>query len=590
MILKMIQASILAILLACLTCLVTAGPRVKIRNGTLEGTIMKSRRGVEFAAFRGIPYALPPLGELRFEPPRPAASWSGLRSAKEDAGICTQRNIYTHQKEVVGVEDCLYLNVYTLELPPLEDGDNTLWNRPSYPVMIWFHGGGWVTGAGHSEFYGPKFLLDHDVILVTVNFRLGPLGFLSYEDLILPGNQGMKDQAQSIRWVSENIAAFGGDPNRVTLFGESAGGVSVHYHMMSPLSKDLFHRGISQSGTALCFWGLTRPGLAKKQAQRLGRYLNCPNQDSKSLLSCLREKDAVDIIGTDKEFQEFDYCPMIPFRPVIEPDHPGAFLKEDPAVSLKAGRIADIPWMTGITSHEGALRVAGLLGLNDGELARKLNDDFMTIAPMSLLYRDKCPADRIENVTKSIREFYFGDRPIDQSTKFDLIDLYSDAWFSIAADNAVRDHLNVLASPVYYYYLAYRGSASFSSIFGDPKGEYGVCHADDLQYLFPVGEQLFKEFPLSVDDHKVVDIFTSLWYNFAKSGNPTPVLTKEIPIKWKPVRTLDLEYLHIGSPKELFMADNLIHERVKFWEKLGIVGVDDSQRHFMESSQLRDEL
>ncbi|XP_012270621.1 venom carboxylesterase-6 [Orussus abietinus] len=547
------------------SCRATATPVVQIKNGTLEGTYMVTRRGRQFSAFRGIPYALPPLRELRFEPPKPAASWSGVRSAKEDAEICTQRNIYTHQEEVVGDEDCLYLNVHTPKLPN-ESEDGFL----RYPVMIWFHGGGWITGAGHSEFYGPKFLLDHDVVLVTVNFRLGPLGFLSTEDLVSPGNQGMKDQAQSIRWVHENIVAFGGDPNRVTLFGESAGGVSVHYHMMSPLSKGLFHRGISQSGTALCPWGLTRPGLARKQANRLGDVLQCPVHDSKDLLDCLRKKDAVDIIATDRSFQVYDYCPMIPFRPVVEPFHPGAFLTEDPAISLKSGRVADIPWMTGVTPNEGAIKAASIYGLNNGEFLRQLDKDFEKIAPLSLLYEDTCPEHLRQNVTQRIREFYFGDHPIDESTRFNVIHMYTDAWFFIAADNAVREHLQNLGTSVYYYLFAYRGSASFSRIFGDEEKDYGVSHADDLQYLFPVGEQLFQDTPLNDEDHRMVDIATSLWFNFAKSGNPTPEVTEEVPVKWMPVRTQALEFLHIGGPKDIYMAYNLYPERVHLWSQLPV--------------------
>ncbi|XP_014235995.1 venom carboxylesterase-6-like [Trichogramma pretiosum] len=538
-------------------------PLVKIHNGTLEGTIMKSRYGREFIGFRGIPYALPPLGDLRFEPPKPAVGWNGVRSAKDDAEICTQRNIYTHQEEIVGVEDCLYLNVYTPRLP----GKNKE-NYGAFPAMIWFHGGGWVTGAGHSDFYGPKFLLDHDVVLVTVNYRLGPLGFLSTEDLVTPGNQGMKDQAQAIRWVHENIASFGGDPNRVTLFGESAGGVAVHYHMISPLSKGLFQRGISQSGTALCPWALTRPGLAKNKAQRVAELLKCPKDDTIKLIECLKTKSAVDIIGTDREFQVFDYCPMIPFRPVIEPDHPGAFLKEDPAISLKNGNLADINWMTGVTSHEGAIRVAGLYGLNNGELVSRLHTDFEKIAPVSLLFEDTCPEYNRKNATDQIRKFYFGNKSIDKSTRAQVTDMYSDAWFYIAADEAVRDHLKLFSSPVYYYYFAYRGSVSFSKIFGDENEDYGVSHADDLQYLFPVGEQLFKDTPLSKEDNRIIDIVTALWYNFAETGNPTPEITKDTPVKWKPVHTPELEYLHIGNSKEVYMSKNLLPERTKFWVDL----------------------
>ncbi|XP_014217028.1 venom carboxylesterase-6-like [Copidosoma floridanum] len=570
--------------LLCVNVVWAFSPLVNIRNGTLEGIVMKTRKGREFFGFRGIPYAVPPLGELRFEPPEPAVPWAGVRPAKEDANVCTQRNIYTHEEEIVGVEDCLYLNVYTPNIPSSDEKKIN-----NHPVMIWFHGGGWVTGAGHSEYYGPKFLLDHDVILVTVNYRLGPLGFLSTEDLASPGNQGMKDQAQAIRWVHENIASFNGDPNRVTLFGESAGGVAVHYHMISPLSRGLFQRGISQSGTALCPWALTRPGLAKKKAQRLAELLNCPKDDTKKLVACLRTKDPIEIIGTDRAFQVFDYCPMIPFRPVIEPDHPGAFLKEDPAVSLKNANLSDLTWMTGVTSDEGAIRTAGLYGLYNGELVKRLDKEFEDLAPVTLLFHDTCPQKNRQNSSRLIRQFYLGDKPIDESTRAALTDMYTDAWFYIAADEAVRDHLKLLSSPVYYYYFAYRGSSSFSSIFGDASGDYGVSHADDLQYLFPVGEQLFKDVPLSEEDHRVIDIVTALWYNFAKTGNPTPEVTKDTPVKWKPVRTSHLEYLHIGNSDEVYMSDNLFPERVKLWSDL-MPSIRDIDGVTYNYSPIKDEL
>ncbi|XP_063991352.1 uncharacterized protein LOC135169896 [Diachasmimorpha longicaudata] len=559
---KMLALKIIAVL-SFWGIFVSSSPIVKIKNGTLEGSLMKTRYGREFPAFRGIPYALPPLGNLRFEPPKPAAAWKGVRSAMEDAAICTQRNIYTHQEEIVGTEDCLYLNVYTPKLP-----DSNAEEQTTYPIMIWIHGGGWVTGAGHSEFYGPKFLLDHDIVLVTLNFRLGPLGFLSTEDLVVPGNQGMKDQSQAIRWVRENIAAFGGDPNRVTVFGESAGGASTHYHMMSPLSRDHFHRGISHSGTALCPWVLTRPGIAKRQAKRLGELLNCPTDSSAELLSCLKKKDHEEIIATDREFQIFDYDPMIPFRPVIEPDHAGAFLIEEPARTLKTGNMADIPWMTGFNSHEGAIKVAGLYGIKDKKYVKMFNERFMELAPMSLGYEDTCPKEFQDDVSRKIRQFYLGNKPADESNRFKVIDMYSDAWFNVGADMAVKDHLEVLSSPVYYYYFAYRGSASFSRLFGDEIKDYGVSHADELQYFFPVGEQLFPDIPFSKEDHRVTDIMTKLWTNFAKTGNPTPTITPELSLKWKPVRTEDLEYLLITNSKNVEMSKGLLKDRIELWASL----------------------
>lgn len=192
--------------------------------------------------------------------------------------------------------------------------------------------------------------------------------------------------------------------------------------------------------------------------------------------------------------------------------------------------------------------------------------------------------------------------------------MYSDAWFNHAAYTSVRNYLAKQSSPVYYYYLAYKGSASFSIIFGDPNNDYGVSHADELQYLFPVSEQLFKNISLSKQDHKMVDIITNLWYNFAKFGwvkflfkysklnsfklswnhftersifsNPTPEVSEDIPIKWKPVRTQALEYLHIGQDN-IRMSENLISERMKFWESLPVrSGLEDGGSKYRGKEEL----
>lgn len=506
-------------------------------------------------------------------------------------------DIYVHQEEIVGIEDCLYLNVYTPCLQctrkhPNSDGD--LKQREAsalLPVMIWFHGGGWVCGAGHSEYYGPKFLLDHNLILVTVNFRLGPLGFLSTEDLECPGNLGLKDQQQAMRWVHENIAYFSGDPNRVTIFGESAGGASVHYHMVSPLSAGLFHRGISQSGNFYNPWTLTSPGIAKTRAMTLGKHLGCNSENSKDLVECLRTKSAEEIIGTDRLFMKFGYDPMISFRPVIEPAHPGAFMMEDPLISVREGRLLDVPWMTGITSEEGALRVAGIYGVENG--VKELENNFNKIAPISLLYDERynllTNEDLRNEISGAIRHFYFGYNAIDYTddSRFKVINMYSDSWFNHGTHQAVQDFIVNYTSPLFYYYFAYKGSVSFSTIFGDSVKDYGVSHADDLQYLFPVGEQLFPNTALSKKDHEIINIMTYIWYNFANSGNPTPKVTKLVPLKWKPVKTSYApEYLRIENPTNITMDHSLLSQRMIFWDTLTrrLISNGNTFRH------LKDEL
>ncbi|KAI7815490.1 carboxylesterase [Rhyzopertha dominica] len=285
------------LLLICVCCaLCDEGPLVKIRDGWLRGKTGKSKGGRTFFSFTSIPYAKPPVGELRFQPPVPNDPWEDIRNATEIHSDCPQRNPFTgeHVKPAVGNEDCLYLNVYTPKIPKQ---DKTL-----LPVMIFLHGGGWVCGGGNTNWYAPDTLLDRDVVLVSPNYRLGPLGFLTTGDEIVPGNNGLKDQVLVLKWIKQNIAQFGGDPDSVTVFGESAGGASTHYLMLSPMSKGLFHRGISHSGTALCPWAFGKQETGVSNSRKLAEFFKCPTKNSKEMVQCLRKVDAKEIIEQDIQF------------------------------------------------------------------------------------------------------------------------------------------------------------------------------------------------------------------------------------------------------------------------------------------------
>jgi len=219
-------------------------PRVTIDTGTLEGVVDTS--GV--LAFQGIPYALPPVGALRWRAPRPAASWSGVRPANRLGHNCMQTQIYGDiDPFAAGVsEDCLYLNVWT---PSVQGA--------SRPVMVWIHGGGYRAGFGGEERHYGAPLAQKGVVVVTLNYRLGPLGFFAHPALAgesprhASGNYGLLDQIAALQWVKRNIARFGGDPARVTIFGESAGGTSVGALVASPLAKGLFRGAILESGTGI---------------------------------------------------------------------------------------------------------------------------------------------------------------------------------------------------------------------------------------------------------------------------------------------------------------------------------------------------
>lgn len=184
-----------------------------------------------------------------------------------------------------GEEDCLYLNIYV----PAANATS-----PLLPVIFWIHGGGFQYGECSN--YGAKFLMDRDVILVTFNYRVGPFGFLSTGDDVIPGNMGLKDQSTALRWISENIQYFGGDPRKITLTGVSAGGASVHYHYLSPMSRGLFQNGISFSGTTMAPWAHSPEST--KETKILANALGCPVDDSLKMAHCLRNASAHDITNT----------------------------------------------------------------------------------------------------------------------------------------------------------------------------------------------------------------------------------------------------------------------------------------------------
>lgn len=248
------------------------------------------------------------------QPAQPVSPWSGEKHVIADPEFCVQRDPYRRDMEITGSEDCLYLNVYT---PPQVDINK---KGGRLPVMVFFHGGGWQCGAGIRDFYGPEFLLEHDIVFVSGNFRVGPLGFLSTGTDDCPGNNGLKDQVVILQWIRDNIDRFGGDPNSVTVFGESAGGATGTYLMMSPLAKGLFHRVISQSGANLDAWAApAHKGVAPSRAIRLGELMGCNivkdvERRWPELIKCLREKPAEDVTKAYYDFFVSTKLPPPPSR------------------------------------------------------------------------------------------------------------------------------------------------------------------------------------------------------------------------------------------------------------------------------------
>lgn len=309
-------------------------------GGAIQGKYLTSHRGHGIRAFLGIPFAEPPVGELRFQAPFPKLPWTGTLEATNGDIMCPQ----PFGDSIIGQEDCLYVNVYT-PLNPKSTGP--------LPVMVFIHGGAFVTGTGATSWYSPDYLLDHDVVLVAANYRLGPLGFFGLNNPEYPGNTGLKDQHLLLQWVQDNIESFNGDARQVTIFGNSAGSGSVGFHLLSKQSYALYQRAIMQSGTPYGAWALDHHEQNVPNAWKLGEALGCTKPASKVndeflLIRCLKKKSAEDILSKCKEL-----FPQTPFLPTIEAT-PEGFIQKAPQ-DFKRSIGLDIPVLIGVTAQEGAL-------------------------------------------------------------------------------------------------------------------------------------------------------------------------------------------------------------------------------------------
>ncbi|XP_063531893.1 carboxylic ester hydrolase-like isoform X3 [Cydia strobilella] len=515
---------------------------VTVKQGQLQGATDTLYDGSTYYCFKGIPYAQAPVEQLRFRAPLPPQSWEGVRQATEYGSICAQ-TVTVFQ----GSEDCLFLNVFTKSL------------QGRAPVMVFIHGGAYLGGSGNDDLYGPKFIVQHDVVLVTFNYRLEVLGFISMEIPEVPGNAGMKDQVAALKWIKENIAMFGGDPDNITIFGESVGASSVTHHILSPMTTGLFHRVIGESGTSVHEWAIGEG--SKSRAFRVGKYLGRDTKNTTELLEFLRSVPAANLtnltIATSTDDELYRGLPQR-FLPVVEKkfDNVEAFLNENPLDILQSKSIRKVPLMLGYNSAEAIFWIEDRLGKLD-----IYNNNPSYDVPREIA--EKITQEKMNDMGKRIRKFYIGDREYTTDDYRAIVTMLSDLYL-VYGTHRFTYLYSKHNSPIYMYRFSFDTDLNvFKNLTSAGLDLQGACHGDDVFYIF--SNNYTKDAYESQENLKdYVSNVTKLWTDFAKTSNPTPDNYAD-PI-WPLYTTNNKEYLDINvqSTAGIFAEQ----QRVEFWDTL----------------------
>lgn len=499
------RVTVLCLVVSCLLPTVVVPAIAAVPDPSLvrvDGGLLRGEPGGDVVRFRGVPYARPPVGELRWRAPRPALPWSGVRDATAAGQRCAQPS--------GGGEDCLYADV-TVPLRPGRAGP--------LPVMVWLHGGGLTSGSG-SDYDAARLAADGDVIVVSVNYRLGALGFLSHPALDdrdgVSGNHGLMDQTRALAWVRTNAAAFGGDPGRVTLAGQSAGARSVCGHLASPASRGLFQQAVVQSGA--CANPVLTKAAADARGARAARDVGCAG--AADVAACLRRAPVAALLDALRDVEK-------PVTGTITDDAWGPvagtpFLPRQPGTALRDGAAAGIPLLIGST-----------------------RDEMRSFVPAAYdLGGDPLTARRYAEV---LRETFGGDAPAvlrrypvdgDPSPVLALSRVLTDWGGRIGACPMLATAASAARhAPVYAYELA---QDSGTVVGGVP---FGAHHGADLPYLFDL--PWAKPGPPDL-----TAAMTGYWSAFAHRGDPNRA---GLP-RWRPVKAEGAA----GRPHVLALADGAL--------------------------------
>ncbi|XP_029467137.1 bile salt-activated lipase [Rhinatrema bivittatum] len=520
---------------------------VHTEGGMVEG--INKKLGLLFAdyidIFKGIPFAAP---TKVLEKPEKHPGWTGTLKAKDFAPRCMQATLT--QTDVRGSLDCLYLNIW---VPQSRKGVST-----HLPVMIWIYGGAFLWGGGMGANFLNNYLYDGEeiavrgkVIVVTFNYRVGPLGFLSTGDSNSPGNYGLWDQHMAIAWVKRNIAAFGGDPDNITIFGESAGAASVSLQTLSPYNLGKIKRAISQSGVGMCPWAIQRDPLF--WAKNVARNVGCPTEDTAALVNCLKITDPRAItLGYHLDLTKLAY-PLVhylAFSPIID----GDFIPDEPVKLFH--NAADIDYIAGVNNMDGHLFTGVDLPVINQPLHKISPDDVYKLVAGLTLQKGVEGA----NATYSIYTQDWGGSPDQETMKKTVVDLETDYIFLVPTQLALAQHQQNARSGKTYSYLF-----SHPSRMPVYPSWTGADHADDLQYVF--GKPFATPLGYRPQDRDVAGAMIAYWTNFAKTGDPSQG-ESSVSVPWLRYTVESGQYLEINK-KITYQSvkKNLRSPYVHFWSQ-----------------------
>ncbi|XP_048004505.1 esterase E4-like [Leguminivora glycinivorella] len=529
-----------------------AGPGRQARlvataQGPVRGYLAAQQDHYEFF---GIPYATAPTGPLRFTGPLPAPVWLETLEAVNDSIICPQSNLIKHlAPNKVMEENCLIANIY---VPDTE--------KKNLPVLVIVHGGGYQVGFGN--FMTPRGLMkSKKVIAVTFNYRLGVHGFLCLGTNDAPGNAGMKDQVALLRWVRKNIKQFGGNPDDVTITGSSAGGSSVDLLMLSDLAKGLFNKVIPESGSNVAVWSVQID--PHENAKYYANELGFMNIDDVNALEEFYKNAPYDLLFSnsimDGKDSTFGLGPCVERYTGTE-----AFLSDSPVNIIKQSKYRKVPVLYGFANMEGLLRLVQFENWQN-----EMNTNFTLFLPSDLQFDNE---QQRAQVAKAVKEFYFGDKAVNQETVLNFVDYFSDVTFAYPALRSVSLQVAAGSKSIYLYEYSY--PVEVFAPYYKPPGEIpeymskirGARHTAQTDAVLEcsLGEHMEHEDSEAYRRHK--ELMKELWLNFITTGKPVGPGAAAVPglESWSPAGDNCSPHASLGERME--MRGALLEARRKFWD------------------------